>query len=35
MFSPVMKMMDRVTMYVVVVLAAVPVLAVAANNLIA
>jgi hypothetical protein len=35
MFSPVMKMMDRVTMIVVVVLAAVPILAVAANNLIA
>ena len=35
MFSPVMKMMDRITMVVVVVLAALPVLAVAANNLIA
>ena len=35
MFSPVMKMMDRITMIVVVVLAAVPVLAVVANNLIA
>ncbi len=36
MFSPVMKLMDRVTMTVAVVLAAVPVLALmAANNLIA
>jgi len=35
MFSPVMKMMDRFTMVVVVALAAVPILAVAANNLIA
>ena len=35
MFSPVMKMMDRFTMVVVVVLAAVPTLAVVANNLIA
>ena len=35
MFSPVMKMMDRFTMVVVVVLAAVPILAVVANNLIA
>jgi hypothetical protein len=35
MFSPVMKLMDRVTMTVVVILAAVPVLALAANSLIA
>lgn len=35
MFSPVMKLMDRVTMTVVVVLAAVPVLALAVNGLIA
>lgn len=35
MFSPVMSLMDRIAMTVVVVLAAVPVLALAANNLIA
>jgi hypothetical protein len=35
MFSPVMNWMDRVTMTVAVVLAAVPVLALAANSLIA
>jgi hypothetical protein len=35
MFSPAMKLMDRLTMTVVVVLAAVPVLALAVNGLIA
>ncbi len=35
MFSPVMNWMDRVTMTVALVLAAVPVLALAANSLIA
>lgn len=35
MFSPVVNLIDRVTIAVVVVLAAVPVLAVFANNLIA